>query len=56
MSAVIYSRDCWQAAKQRRAKREDAILRQLYAGPAPRKRLSLDEIMGPAFDPTGGAA
>ena len=56
MSAKIFDRECWQAAKQRRAKRDQAILRQIYAGPAPRKRLSLDEIMGPAFDPTGGAA
>lgn len=56
MSAKIFDRECWRAAQARRAKREAAILRQLYAGPTPRKRLSLDEIMGPAFDPTGGAA
>ena len=56
MSAKIFDRECWRAAQRRRANREAAILRQLYAGPAPRKRLSLDEIMGTAFDPTGGAA
>ncbi|HWV12584.1 MAG TPA: hypothetical protein VN110_04750 [Sphingobium sp.] len=56
MSAKIFSRECWRAAQDRRTKREVAVMRQLYAGPAPRKRLSLDEIMGPAFDPTGGAA
>ncbi|GAY19722.1 hypothetical protein [Sphingobium fuliginis] len=56
MSAKIFGRDCWRAAQGRRAEREAAIIRQLYARPAPRKHRSLDEIMGPAFDPTGGAA
>ncbi|MEV5020730.1 hypothetical protein MRBLMA1_000529 [Sphingobium sp. LMA1-1-1.1] len=56
MSARILDIRHWRAAQQRRADRERAAMRQIYAGPPAPRRLSLDDILGPAFDPTGGAA
>lgn len=56
MSALVLDIDHWRAAQQRRADRERAIVRRLYSGPPPRKQLSLDEVLGPVFDPKGGAA
>ncbi len=56
MSARVLDIRHWRAAQRRRAEREAAIVRKLYAGKPEPKRRSLDEIMGPAFDPWGGAA
>lgn len=56
MTARILDQSHWRAARARRAARERAILRELYAGPVQFRRPSLDDILGPAFDPTGGAA
>ena len=56
MSARILEIHHWRAAQRRRADREAAIVRSLYAGKPQPKRPSLDEIMGSAFDPWGGAA
>jgi hypothetical protein len=56
MTARILDYRHWQAARERRAMRQRAKMRARYtASPAP-IRLSLDDIVGPAFDPTGGAA
>jgi hypothetical protein len=56
MSALILDRSHWRAAQERRACRKRAMERALHAGMPLRQRRSLDEILGPAFDPTGGAA
>jgi hypothetical protein len=56
MSARVFDIQDWQAARQRRADRERAVLRALYAGPPQPNRLTLDDILGPAFDPKGGTA
>lgn len=56
MTARILDVHHWRAAQQRRASREREILRSLYAGRVEPKRRSLDEILGPAPDPWGGAA
>jgi hypothetical protein len=56
MSARIFDIHDWRAAQKRRADREAAIIRSLYSGRPQPKGLSLDDILGPAFDPTGGAA
>lgn len=56
MTARILDYRHWRAARERRATRERAMLRELYAGPVQFTRPSLDDILGPVFDPTGGAA
>ncbi|WP_293920667.1 hypothetical protein [Sphingobium sp. UBA5915] len=56
MTARVFDIADWQAAQKRRADREAAVIRQLYAGKPESKRPSLDEIMGRSFDPWGGAA
>tara|TARA_B100000378_G_scaffold272911_2_gene265069 strand:- start:2841 stop:3011 length:171 start_codon:yes stop_codon:yes gene_type:complete len=56
MTARILDYRHWQAARERRTSRERAAMRALYAGRPQRKRTSLDEILGPAFEPNGGAA
>lgn len=56
MSARVFDIQHWQAARERRADRERAVLRGLYSRPPQPRRLTLDEILGPAFDPKGGAA
>ncbi|WP_165363599.1 hypothetical protein [Sphingobium cupriresistens] len=56
MTARILDYRHWRAAQERRACRERAIIRSLYAGPIQPKRLTLDQILGPTFDPSGGAA
>ena len=56
MSARILDKPHWDAARKRRASRERAVMRALYSGPPEPKRFTLDEILGPAFDPKGGAA
>lgn len=56
MTALILDYRHWQAARERRACRERAAMRALYAGRPLSKRMSLDDILGPAFDPNGGAA
>ncbi len=53
MTARILDQAHWRAACARRAIRERAAM---YVGPVQPKRLSLDDIPGPAFDPNGGAA
>lgn len=55
MSAQILGRSHWHAAQQRRYFRNQADRQARLAQTAPR-RLSLDEILGPAFDPSGDAA
>lgn len=56
MSAKIFDQHHWRAAQFRRAERESLVARTLYAGRKQAARMSLDDILGPAFDPTGGAA
>lgn len=56
MTAKILDYRHWQAARERRASRERATMRALYAGRPQPKRMSLDDIFGQAFDPNGGAA
>jgi hypothetical protein len=51
MSAVILDRRHWRAAQQRRHLRNEAGRKQ-----AKPLHLTLDDIAGPAFDPSGGAA
>lgn len=51
MSAVILDRHHWHAAQRRRHIREQASKKQVKP-----LRLTLDDILGPAFDPSGGAA
>lgn len=51
MSAVILDRRHWHAAQQRRYFRNEAQKKQ-----AKPLRLTLDDILGPSFDPSGGAA
>lgn len=56
MTARILDQSHWRAACARRASRERAAMRAVYAGPVQPKRLSLDDILGSAFDPTTGGA
>lgn len=56
MTAKILDHEHWRAARERRACRERAAMRALYAGPIQPKRPTLDEIMGTTSDPWGGAA
>tara|TARA_R110000868_G_scaffold305573_8_gene566645 strand:- start:8170 stop:8343 length:174 start_codon:yes stop_codon:yes gene_type:complete len=56
MTARILDQSHWRAACARRANRERAAMRAVYAGPVQPKRLSLDDILGSAFDPTTGGA
>lgn len=55
MTARILDYNHWQAARERRACRERAVLRALYAGPKQPMRPTLDEIMSRPFDPWGAA-
>jgi len=56
MTAKILDYRHWQAARERRAMCQRAKVRA-HPTVSPRPiRLTLDEITGPAFDPTGGAA
>lgn len=55
MSAQILGRHHWHAAQQRSYFRNQAD-RQARLAQIPPRRLSLDEILGPAFDPSGDAA
>lgn len=56
MTALVLDRSHWRAAQERRACRKRAVERASHSGMPPRQRPSLDDIVGPAFDPTGGAA
>ena len=56
MTARILEVHHWRAAQARRADRQRAAMRALYSAKPPPKRRSLDDIMGPAFDPSDGAA
>lgn len=56
MTARILDYRHWQAARERRVSREHAAMRAAYSSPPRPKRMTLDEILGPAFDPNGGAA
>lgn len=56
MTARILDVHHWRAAQARRADRQRSAMRALHvAKPQPKPR-SLDEIMGPAFDSSDGAA
>ena len=46
----------WRAALERRSARKASHVRAFYAGRPATPGRSLDDILGPAFDPTGGAA
>lgn len=56
MTAKILDYRHWQAARERRATRQRAKMRARHTASSKPIRLSLDDIIGPAFDPTGGAA
>lgn len=56
MTALFLDREHWRAAQERRACRKRATERASHACVPPRQRRRLDDILGPAFDPTGGAA
>jgi catechol-2,3-dioxygenase len=56
MTARILGVNHWRAAQARRAQRQRADMRALHIASPRSKRLTLDEIIGPAFDPSDGVA
>jgi hypothetical protein len=56
MTGLILDYRHWHAARERRANRERAAMRVVYSGKRQPTRLTLDDILGPALDPNGGAA
>ena len=54
MTARILDFRHWLAARERRANRQCALMR--FQNPASPARPTLDDLIGRAFDPPGGAA
>lgn len=55
-TAIILDVRHWRAAQQRRENRRRTAVEGARRPTRRPGRLTLDEILGPAFDPSGGAA